>query len=184
VTQRLVILVATSMLSGLVSPETASAGKQVQSRWLQPFGFAQSSVGKPPKGLHLTLTRAYGRAIYRECELHVGVYEGRGAADLWCEPNTVETLRPRWTARLNLTGQEIAQLEALFAAAKLYGGGHVGCDGRSQDGLFETLKVDTNDGTVVLVTRCNASFDDQSARRELLALLRTIEARLLAGDSR
>jgi hypothetical protein len=49
---------------------------------------------------------------------------------------------------------------------------------QAQTGRSRRLKVDTNTGTVVLVTSGNTSFSDDAARRELLALLKTFETRL------
>ena len=138
----------------------------------------QSKVGQAPRGLHLTLIRDYGRAIHRQCRVHAGVYEGYGVTELWCDYAPSNKKFAPLTARIELTAEEVNRLDALFTAAKLFEGRHVGCDGTPSDGIFETLKVYTNAGTVVLVTTCNTSFEDDAARRELLAMFKTFEDRL------
>ena len=116
--------------------------------------------------------------VERECVTHVSVTSGIGVAEFECEfrgPNP----RPPLRARLSLTEDEIARLKSLFVAADLFGGRQAGCLGVGEDGPFETLKATADSAsTVVLVVTCNASFEDEAGRRDLVASLRSLESRL------
>ena len=66
----------------------------------------------------------------------------------------------------------------------VYDGGHVGQDASASDGPFETLKMNSSRGAVLLVTSGNPTFVQNPARRELLAQLRAIRKRLVDQGAR
>ena len=85
---------------------------------------------------------------------------------------------PPLLAHGELSSQETLRLIDLFERAELYKGGHVGVDSTPVDGIFETLKVTSQSRTVVLVTSGNKTFEIDSARKELLSQLYSLEKRL------
>jgi hypothetical protein len=133
------------------------------------------SLAEPAWGqltnVQISLTREYGRGLFRECRLDVTVLEGKGRSGLRCfrtgspdNPGSVSRDRA-------LTASEISDILKLSGASDLFAGGHVGADATAVDGLFETLRV-TEPGrrTVVLVSSGNDTFTIGS-RRELIRLL-------------
>jgi hypothetical protein len=125
----------------------------------------------------LSLTRQYGRALYRDCRLDVTVFERQGRTALQCTfnsdpPRSLHAQRP-------LTPQEVAAVSALVRAGDLCSGGHIGRDTRASDGELETLLTACSKGHVaVLVTSGNPTFQTNDARRQLLARLHAVEAEL------
>ena len=125
----------------------------------------------------LSLRREYGRAAYRECRLHVGVFDAGGRTALWCHFNIEPPKYLR--AERALTREEIAVLSTLARASDLCVGGHTGRDGRAVDGVLETLLTTCQDGLVaILVTSGNPTFSTSDARRQLLDYLRALEEQL------
>ena len=128
------------------------------------------------KTIQLRLQQEYGRAVFRDCRLDIGVYEAAGRASMRClrnHPQATELLRGR-----ALTGEEVARLRGLVRESKLMTGGYIGTDTTASDGVFETLKV--LDGTAtagVLVTSGNPSFVT-GPRRQLLDWLRALLSEL------
>jgi hypothetical protein len=118
----------------------------------------------------LSLVREYGFFSFRECRLSVTPT----IASLSCT-YLPGANRPPLNVESPLTPEAVTRLRQLATAAHLYGGRSVGFDGRSSDGVFETLRVtNTQRETSVLVTTGNRSFAE-GARKELLDELRAIE---------
>ena len=131
----------------------------------------------------LSFSRQYGRAVFSECRLDVVVYESRGAATLWCQSTSSDSRGrsvPDLHARHELTSEETKHLTAAVRSARLFDGGHIGTDGQAGDGIFETLKLQKDGQTVVLVTSGNLTFDRQGPRKQLLSILNDFEKRLRA----
>ena len=124
------------------------------------------------KSIRLTLHQEFGRAVFRECRLDVGTYDGAsGTAAVRCVRNVTpptDLLRER-----RLTAEEANRLVGLARESNLLAGGHIGTDMTAADGIFETLTVTDAAKTGVLVTSGNASFTT-GARRNLLDLLHTL----------
>jgi hypothetical protein len=146
------------------------------------MAFAQPLSLPASDNIMLSLSRVYGRYLFRQCRLDIVVYESRGTANLWCDvrPSLDGKGRPDLNARQELPSDEAKRLTATVRGARLFEGGHVGVDGTGSDDIFETLKVQSQDGggTVVLVTSGNPTFDREGARKQLLSMLKDIEARL------
>jgi len=87
-----------------------------------------------------TLSQQFGRAIYSECELRAGVFQGNGSVELRCTPNVKPPIRDI-TARRKLTDGEVETLTKLGEASDLYGGGHYGLGPTGSEGPWETLTV-------------------------------------------
>ena len=124
----------------------------------------------------LSLDREYGRARYRRCRLGVVVFENRGSSQLWCEHNAPGNV-PALFKREELSAKETLSLTSLVERASLYQGGHIGVDTTASDGMFETLKLTAQRGTVVLVTSGNTTFESDPVRKELLSKLHGFENR-------
>jgi hypothetical protein len=130
----------------------------------------------------LSLAREYGRAVFSQCRLDVAVYEGAGRASLFCvSPGSDGKGRPvpPLTSSQELTRADAQQLTVLVQRSRLFDGEYAGSDMTPSDGIFETLKVRAGATTAVVVTSGNPSFTSQSSRRELLALLTSLERVLL-----
>ena len=125
----------------------------------------------------LTLTRQYGRALYRDCRLDVTAFERQGRTALRCTfniepPKSLHAERP-------LTPQEAAAMSALVRAGDLCSGGHIGRDTRASNGELETLLTACSKGHVaMLVTSGNPTFQANDARRQLLDRLHALEDEL------
>ena len=124
------------------------------------------------KSLRLSVHQQFGRALYRECQLEIGTYDGAGTASLRCVRNVTpasELLRRR-----SLTAEEVRRLVALARESDLFSGGHIGIDGTGSDGPpYETLRVSREAITGVLVTSGNPTFA-AGPRGRLLDLLHTL----------
>jgi hypothetical protein len=135
--------------------------------------FAAQSVGE----VSLSLTREYGRALYRDCRLEVTAFRGQGRIALHCA-SSIEPSKSLHADR-TLTPGEVKAVSALVAASDLCGGGHTGRDERPGDGVLETLQTTCLDGSVaVLVTSGNPTFKAQGARRQLIGRLYAMEDEL------
>lgn len=144
------------------------------------FGTAQQSLGD----FQLSLTRHYGRALFRDCRLNVTMFERRAVAELHCTyapRNAKGEELPPVHVREELEAAASKQLSELVDASGLYDGGHVGQDTTEADGIFEALKVNSRRGAVMLVTSGNPTFTDNKSRRALLSMLTGLEKRLLAS---
>ena len=135
-----------------------------------------AQVSPPPStgNIILSFSRHYGRAVFSECRLDVVVYESRGTADLWCD----STRTPDLNAHQELTSDDTKRLTDTVGSARLFDGDHIGTDGQAGDGIFETLKLQKDGQTVVLVSSGNPTFDRQGPRKKLLSMLNDIEKRL------
>lgn len=143
---------------------------------------ALGSGNQPTDGMQLSLTRQYGRALYRDCRVDVVVFERQGRTQLHCTWNT-EPPKPLFAQRA-LSAQEVQELSKLASASELCSGGHLGQDGRSGDGVLETLLTTCREGQVaVLVTSGNPTFKASGARRQLLDRLDALEAELRKSTS-
>jgi hypothetical protein len=96
-----VLMMVTVLTPGLQDIDSVSLVGQKESPQ-RP----QSNVGPRPRGLHLTLTRDYGNFEFRQCRVHVGIYEGSGVTDLWCDSPLITNFAPL-TARTKLTAEEV-----------------------------------------------------------------------------
>ena len=135
--------------------------------------FATQSAGD----VALSLTRQYGRAIYRDCRLDITAFLGQGHIALHCAFN-IEPSKSLHADR-TLTPDEAKAVSALVGASDLCGGGHTGRDERAGDGVIETLQTNCLDGGVaVLVTSGNPTFKAQGARRQLIGRLYAMEDEL------
>jgi hypothetical protein len=144
---------------------------------------SQASPTPPPGGapsqFQLSLVREYGRAVFTHCHLDVVVLENKGSAQLSCDRTSAPAGVQPLFAREELASAETLRLAGLVAAAALYQrGGHIGTDTTPGDGEFETLKITSQPGTVVVVTSGNPTFTTDSSRKELLSQLRILEKRL------
>ena len=138
---------------------------------------AAYTARQPVEQFALSLTREYGRALYRDCRLNVGAHEGQGRATWHCTVNIEPAKHVR--AERALTRQEVADYSSLSRSSDLCGGGATGVDGRAGDAVLETLMTTCSDGLVaVLVTSGNPTFDTNKSRRQLLARLYSLEAEL------
>ena len=119
-----------------------------------------------------TLSQQFGRAIYSECELRAGVFQGNGSVELRCTPNVKPPIRDI-TARRKLTDGEVETLTKLGEASDLYGGGHYGLGPAGSEGPWETLTVRCcgRRAFVVIVTQGNGTFQSGSNRHRLLQQL-------------
>jgi len=72
-------------------------------------------IGQATENVRLSFKREYGRALYRECQLDVTIFEARGLAALQCTYN-VEPARILHAERA-LAQPEVTQLVALARAA-------------------------------------------------------------------
>ena len=136
---------------------------------------------QPARTIHISLDQQFGKALFRECRLNVGTYEGAGRASVRCEWNhtpPIELLHER-----ALTPAEATRLLMLARESNLFSGGHIGTDSTSADGIFETLKVTESRGTAVLVTSGNSTFT-LGSRRNLLDLLHTLLDELIKSAKR
>jgi len=123
-------------------------------------------IGQATENVRLSFKREYGRALYRECQLDVTIFEARGLAALQCTYN-VEPARILHAERA-LAQPEVTQLVALARASDLCTGGHTGTDTRGSDGELETLMTNCSESRVaVLVTSGNPTFRKYNARRKL-----------------
>ena len=137
----------------------------------------QTTTGQGTDDIGLSLSRQYGRALYRDCRLDVTVFEGHGRTALHCTFN-IEPPKSLHAER-TLAPQEVAALSALVRTSDLCGGGHIGRDGRAHDAELETLMTRCSEGRVaVLVTTDNSTFNDYNARRQLLDRLHALEDEL------
>lgn len=145
--------------------------------------FAQASTLPRTDNVRLSFSTHYGRSVFSECRLDVVVYESRGAATLWCKSTASDSRGrpvPDLNARQELTPDETKPLTAAVRGARLFDGGHIGTDRQVVDGIFETLKLQKDGQTVVLVTSDNPTFARQGARKQLLSMLKDFEKRLRA----
>jgi hypothetical protein len=149
--------------------------------------FATSVSAQSNRGYHWTLRQEfYGKTIFRECILTVGVFQSKGSADMRCTFNMTPPAKDL-TARRDLSNAEIEKLKANSNAGDLYGGGHTGTVDpiQSSSGMFETLKIlccDRNE-VAILVTDGNSSFQKDGPRLRLLGQLREVlgELKEMAG---
>ena len=143
------------------------------------LALAQPAVSaQPARAIQMSLKQEFGRAVFRECRLDVGVYGGPGRASVFCVRNAAppsELLHER-----ALTPEEANRLLALARESNLLSGGNVGTDLTPGDGIFETLKVTESGQTAVLVTSGNSTFT-MGSRRNLLDLLHTLLNELIKG---
>ena len=138
---------------------------------------AALNAGQPVDRVALSLTREYGRALYRDCRLNITIYEGQGRANWNCTLNIEPVKIVR--AERALTRQEVAVYFSLSRSSDLCSGGATGLDGREGDGMLETLMTRCSDGRVaVLVTSGNPTFDANKSRRQLLDRLYSLEQEL------
>ena len=136
-----------------------------------------ASAAQSADNVALSLTREYGRALYRDCRLDLTVFERQGRTALQCTFN-IEPPRSLRAERL-LTLQEVTAFSALVRAGDLCSGGHIGRDTRASDGALETLLTACPKGQVaVLVTSGNPTFQTNDPRGQLLARLHAIEDEL------
>ncbi len=131
------------------------------------------SIAEPSRAqltnVQLSLKREYGDGLlFRECQLDVVIAHSTGRLSLAClrAGASASVTRTR-----DLMASEVGDILKFSEAADLFGGGHIGTDATSVDGLLETLRV-TEPGrrTVVLVSSGNDSFTIGS-RRDLIRLL-------------
>ena len=135
-----------------------------------------------PKEAAFSLTRQYGRALYRECRTDVTIVGGQGRAGLHCTLNR-EPPQSLATERA-LVAEELTAFGDLVARSELCGGGHIGKDTRAGDGFLETLMTECAGGSVaVLVTSGNPTFATEGARRQLLERIRSLEDELRKSAS-
>jgi hypothetical protein len=125
----------------------------------------------PSRSIALSLRQEFGRAVYTSCQLDIVISDGSGGASSRCVRNA--TPPSHVGGERKLTAEQTKQLLAVARDSDLWGGGHVGVDSTAADGLFETLKVNGSQGTVVLVTSGNPTFMS-GRRRQLLQMLHTI----------
>lgn len=129
-----------------------------------------------PPNFTIIFTREYGMWKYRACTLELSLFLNTDHAAVECV--TTDNRHERFSTYL--PGFDSTRLRQLAQAADLYESNHVGEDVTPTDGTFETLRFCPVAGgrAVVLVTSGNRSFEDQQARRELLALLHQIRSDL------
>jgi len=138
---------------------------------------AAYAAGQPVEQIALSLTREYGRAIYRDCRLDITIFEGQGRAGWQCTLNREPPKSVR--AERALTPQEVRAYSDLLRTVDLCGGGHMGIDGRAGDGVLETLTTRCSEGSVaILVTSGNPTFNTNESRRQLLDRLHSLEEEL------
>ena len=138
---------------------------------------AITATGQSPEKFSLSLKSEGGRSIYRECHLHVSTIEGFSRASLTCMVN-IEPSKAL-AAERTLTPQEVTTFATLVRQSDLCGGGHIGYDGRGVDVPLETLMGNCAQGGVaILVTGANRTFEENDARRQLLARLHALEKEL------
>src|SRR5262245_19164975 len=120
--------------------------------------------------VQLSLKREYGRSLFRECQLDVGIAQSRGRTILTCSRSPADASGSVTRSR-DLTASEAGDILKFVGASDLFGGRHIGTDSTATDGLFETLRVtEAGRRTVVLGSSGNDSFTD-GGRRDLIRLL-------------
>jgi hypothetical protein len=136
-----------------------------------------SMTGQTPDTVALSLTRQYGRALYRDCRLDVTIIQGQGRTALQCSFNIEPPKNLR--AERTLAAHEVTAFSALVRTSGLCNAGHTGRDGRAGDGVLETLMTNCPEGRVaVLVTSGNPTFSENDARRQLLDRIHALEDEL------
>jgi hypothetical protein len=153
--------------------EAARSTNQAQSN---------SHVQPPALSERVIITLVRNSMLARECRLSVILASAPAVARLGCQYGTglVEP-SPLLTAEETLVAVEGTRLLALARAADLFGGGHVGVGGGSNDAPFETLHVSgERNVSAILVVSGNPMFESEGPRRDLLEALLTIWGRLRA----
>lgn len=157
---RAVWVACATALSGCSSPpQPTSQTAQAATPAPQP-GASQSPY------IRLSLQQQFGKAVFRECRLDIGTYDGDGSAHFRCERYGVPP--KELSGNRKLTAEEVARVVRMVREGNLFAGDHVGVDGTGSDGPpFETLRVSVGTETAVLVTSGNPAFTT-GTRQQLL----------------